>query len=179
MDAKSIKPPREGQLAKRRGVEKKYQYGAYALEFALVFPLLFLFMYGLLTFGLIMTAQQSLNFAAESGARAALLEPGAGPGGPMLSPDRLQARVNRAKEVAADQVQWLSTWVGSEHVRITTDLLSDELRVGIVYDYLQAPLIPRFAPDTLFALVVPEQLKGNAQINLLVAGEVGTAGDTP
>ncbi|MGR7947817.1 TadE family protein [Alcaligenes sp. RM2] len=179
MDAKSIKPPREGQLAKRRGVEKKYQYGAYALEFALIFPLLFLFMYGLLTFGLIMTAQQSLNFAAESGARAALLEPGAGPGGPMLSPDRLQARVNRAKEVAADQVQWLSTWVGSEHVRITTDLLSDELRVGIVYDYLQAPLIPRFAPDTLFALVVPEQLKGNAQINLLVAGEVGTAGDTP
>lgn len=136
-------------------------------------------MYGLLTFGLIMTAQQSLNFAAESGARAALIEPGAGPGGPMLGPDRLQARVNRAKEVAADQVQWLSTWVGSEHVRITTDLLSDELRVGIVYDYLQAPLIPRFAPDTLFALVVPEQLKGNAQINLLVAGEVGTAGDTP
>ncbi|WP_228125795.1 TadE/TadG family type IV pilus assembly protein [Alcaligenes faecalis] len=179
MDSKSIKPPREGQLAKRRGVDKKYQYGAYALEFALVFPLLFLFMYGLLTFGLIMTAQQSLNFAAESGARAALLEPGAGAGGPMLSPDRLQARANRAKEVAADQVQWLSSWVGTEHVRITTDLLSDELRVGIVYDYLQAPLIPRFAPDTLFALVVPEQLKGHAQINLLVAGEVGAAGSTP
>ena len=113
MDSKSIKPPREGQLATRRGVIKKYQQGAYALEFALVFPLLFLFMYGLLTFGLIMTAQQSLNFAAESGARAALIEPGAGQDGPMLSPDRLQARAARAKEVAADQVQWLSSWVGS------------------------------------------------------------------
>ena len=145
----------------------------------MVFPLLFLFIYGLLTFGLIMTAQQSLNFAAESGARAALIEPGAGPGGPMVSQDRLQARADRAREVAADQVQWLSNWVGSEHVRITADLVRDEVRVGIVYDYLQAPLIPRFAPDTLFSLVVPEQLKGNAQINLLIAGELAAGESRP
>ncbi|MBY6344470.1 pilus assembly protein [Providencia rettgeri] len=179
MDAKSIKPPREGQLPTRRGVDKKYQYGAYALEFALVFPLLFLFIYGLLTFGLIMTAQQSLNFAAESGARAALIEPGFGSGGPGTGQNRLQARADRAREVAADQVQWLSNWVGSEHVRVSADLISDEVRVGIVYDYVQAPLIPRFAPDTLFSLVVPDQLKGNAQINLMIAGEVGNKGATP
>ncbi|EJC65002.1 pilus assembly protein [Alcaligenes ammonioxydans] len=171
--------PRQGQLPKRRGVDKNYQYGAYALEFALVFPLLFLFMYGLLTFGLIMTAQQSLNFAAESGARAALIEPAAGNSDPMSSPARLQARADRARQVAADHVQWLSHWVGSEHVRVSADLSREEISVGIVYDYVQAPLIPRFAPDTLFSLVVPEQLKGHARINLLVAGEVGSEGGTP
>ncbi len=175
MDAKSIKPPREGQLQQRRGVAKKNQYGAYALEFAFVFPLLFLFIYGLLTFGLIMTAQQSLNFAAESGARAALVDPGSGSGGSMAGLNRLQARADRARQVAASQVKWLSNWVGSDHVRVTADLVSNEVHVGIEYDYLLAPLVPRFAPNTLFALVVPEQLKGNAQINLLVAGEVGDA----
>src|SRR5690606_41828281 len=80
----------------------------------------------LLPYPTLFRSQQSLNFAAESGARAALIEPGAGQDGPMLSPDRLQARAARAKEVAADQVQWLSSWVGSEHVRITTDLLRSE-----------------------------------------------------
>lgn len=169
-------PPREGQLPTRRGVDKKYQYGAYALEFALVFPLLFLFIYGLLTFGLIMTAQQSLNFAAESGARAALIDPGAGP---VAGLERLQARADRAQAVAAKQVQWLSKWVGSEHVRVSATVQQDDVLVGIEYDYLQAPLIPRFAPDTLFALVVPEQLKGRAQINLMVAGEMGNRGGTP
>lgn len=120
--------------------------------------------------------QQSLNFAAESGARAALIDPGTGP---VAGLERLQARADRAQAVAADQVQWLSNWVGSEHVRVSATLQQDDVLVGIEYDYLQAPLIPRFAPDTLFALVVPEQLKGRAQINLMVAGEMGNRGGTP
>src|SRR3546814_15231297 len=48
------------------------QRGAYAVEFALVFPLFFLIVYATLTYGLIFTAQQSLNYAAESGPGAPL-----------------------------------------------------------------------------------------------------------
>src|SRR3546814_15415662 len=48
------------------------QRGAYAVEFALVFPLFFLIVYATLIYGLIFTAQQSFNYAAELGARAAL-----------------------------------------------------------------------------------------------------------
>src|SRR3546814_6842036 len=41
------------------------QRGAYAVEFALVFPLFFLIVYATLTYGLIFTAQQSLNRSEE------------------------------------------------------------------------------------------------------------------
>jgi len=48
------------------------QKGAYAVEFAFVFVIFFLVLYGMITYGLIFAAQQSMNFAAESGARAGL-----------------------------------------------------------------------------------------------------------
>jgi len=48
------------------------QAGIYALEFALVFPVFFLLFYGLLSFGIVATVQQSLTMAAEEGARASL-----------------------------------------------------------------------------------------------------------
>src|SRR5690606_12575419 len=44
----------------------------YAVEFALMFSLFFLVFYIVLTYGLIFAAQQSLNLAAENGARKAL-----------------------------------------------------------------------------------------------------------
>jgi hypothetical protein len=48
------------------------QRGVAALELALVFPVLFLMMYGLLSYGLIFAAQHSLAQSAAEGARAAL-----------------------------------------------------------------------------------------------------------
>jgi len=46
--------------------------GATAVEFALVFPLFFLILYAIVTFGLIFAVQQSLTLAATEGARSAL-----------------------------------------------------------------------------------------------------------
>ena len=170
-------------LASRSALERRRQRGAYAVEFALVFPLLFILIYALLTFGLIMTAQQSLNFAAESGARAALVAPGADAVLSGLTPaereqvlhNRLLSRVEQARLQAGEQVRWLSDWVGAEHVRVSAALVGNDVHVDIVYDYAQAPLVPLLGPGAWFAMVVPARLDGQAQVNLQVAGELGAS----
>jgi Flp pilus assembly protein TadG len=52
-------------------LERK-QKGAAAIEFAFVFPVFFLVFYGIITYGIIFLAQQSITLAAAEGARAAL-----------------------------------------------------------------------------------------------------------
>lgn len=48
------------------------QRGASAIEFALVFPVFFMIFYAIISYGLIMVAQQSISLAAAEGARAGL-----------------------------------------------------------------------------------------------------------
>ncbi|WP_092353407.1 TadE/TadG family type IV pilus assembly protein [Collimonas sp. OK242] len=48
------------------------QRGVAAIEFALIFPVFFLMLYGIINYAMIFMAQQSLTLAAEEGARAAL-----------------------------------------------------------------------------------------------------------
>lgn len=48
------------------------QRGVAAIEFALIFPVFFMLLYGIITYGVIFLAQQSIALAAEEGARAAL-----------------------------------------------------------------------------------------------------------
>lgn len=52
-----------------------HQRGVASIEFALVFMLLFVVMYGLVTFGTIFYTQQAVSRAAEDGARAVMLLP--------------------------------------------------------------------------------------------------------
>lgn len=61
-------------LYRTRPVRRK-QRGVAAIEFALVFMLLFLVMYALATFGAALYIQQAVSRAAEDGARAAELLP--------------------------------------------------------------------------------------------------------
>lgn len=81
------------------------QAGVYAVEFALVFPVFFLVFYGLLSFGVITTVQQSLTMAAEEGARASLryfLPAGAG-----SVEQQFIGRLTHACDVAKHRVDWL------------------------------------------------------------------------
>lgn len=52
-----------------------YQGGAAAIEFALAFPVMFLMLYGLLTFGSILYTQMAVSRAVHDGARAVALLP--------------------------------------------------------------------------------------------------------
>lgn len=61
--------PRE--INRKTGLRAR-QSGAYAVEFALVFPVFFLLVYGVLAFSLVFFVRVNLQHAAEEGARAAL-----------------------------------------------------------------------------------------------------------
>ncbi|MPS29409.1 TadE family protein [Pigmentiphaga sp.] len=93
-------------VAKDRWHGATSQQGAYATEFALIFPIFFLVFYGVLSFGLIFTTQQSLTLAVEEGARASLRYylPSAAGSGFMA---QMQGRLAHGCEVAKLRAAWL------------------------------------------------------------------------
>lgn len=86
------------------------QLGVYAVEFAIVFPIFFLLFYGVLTFGLIFTAQQSLTLAAEDGARATLrYQMTSTPAASSAMMAQLRERLALACQVATARTSWLAS----------------------------------------------------------------------
>jgi Flp pilus assembly protein TadG len=55
--------------ARSAPLRPRRQRGTAAVEFAMIFPLFFVILYGIVTFSLIFVAQQNLTLAAEEGAR--------------------------------------------------------------------------------------------------------------
>ena len=89
---------------------QRRQLGVYAVEFAIVFPIFFLLFYGVLTFGLIFTAQQSLTLAAEDGARATLrYQMTSTPASGSVMMAQLRERLALACQVATSRMSWLSS----------------------------------------------------------------------
>lgn len=75
------------------------QSGAAAVEFALVFPLLFLLIYGMLVYSYLFVLQQSLVFAAQEAAEAVVqLDPETGTD---------TQRTQRAQQMAVRILSWL------------------------------------------------------------------------
>lgn len=56
----------------RSSLVRHHQTGVSAIEFALVFPVFFMILYAIISYGLIMVAQQSISLAAAEGARASV-----------------------------------------------------------------------------------------------------------
>lgn len=84
------------------------QRGAYAVEFAGVFLAFFLTFYSVLSWGLIVTARQSLQLAAEEGARASLRYQAAGTD---VLP-QIRARLAEACTLADAASDWVSLLSG-------------------------------------------------------------------
>lgn len=102
-----VEGPADGR---RFAFARRMERGVYAVEFAIVFPVFFLLFYGILTFGLIFTAQQSLTLAAEDGARATLrYQRVAGAAGSSVLMEQLRERVALACQVANERAAWLGT----------------------------------------------------------------------
>jgi len=136
--------------------------GATAVEFALVFPLFFLILYAIVTFGLIFAVQQGLTLAATEGARSALnyVYEANGSG-----PQALTDRASAAKATAVGLTSWLT------NVQIPTpvsgtcsyDPTMYCVTVTVTYPYQAHPLVPSLP---LLGLVTPTQLTGTATVQI-------------
>ncbi|WP_082985234.1 TadE/TadG family type IV pilus assembly protein [Orrella dioscoreae] len=150
------------------------QRGAYAVEFGLVFLAFFFVLYAVLTYGLIFTAQQALNIAAQDGARGALRW--------QQGDAAMVQRARLAHALALDHAKWIRDMAGQEGVRIAVcgnagllagegacgaDLPArDEIEVRVSYAYRQAPLVPDISLGLMGALFLPEQLAAQAKVRL-------------
>ena len=85
------------------------QRGAYALEFGAVFLAFFLTFYTMLSWGLIVTARQSLQLAAEEGARGSLRYQAAGTD--VLA--QIRARLAAACSLADNAANWVVSASGN------------------------------------------------------------------
>jgi Flp pilus assembly protein TadG len=135
-------------------------HGNTAVEFALLFPLFFMILYGIVTFSLIFVAQQSLTLAAEEGARAMLKYQPAD-----NDADALTARVQAACPVAKGLANWLAG--SATCATVTSDCSYDPtmkcVTVTLSYDYASRPLVPAVP---LLNVVLPPKLISSAVIQL-------------
>lgn len=141
----------------------RFQRGVAAIEFALVFSVLFLGIYGLVTFSGVLYVQQAVSRAAEDGARAAQLAHG------NIATTDLQANVRTAiyrslalslitPAAAGGTVSSRETWLRAKMVDPVVDLLPGEVKVRVSYPYRANPLVPL----SLTPSWMPDQLVGKA-----------------
>lgn len=88
-------------MSKQQHPERRPQRGAAAVEFAFVFPVLFLLVYGVIVYSYVYVLQQSITYSAQQSAEAAVaVNPT--PAGTLN--DRITQRV---RAVAAQSLNWL------------------------------------------------------------------------
>ncbi|MCW3479239.1 pilus assembly protein [Neisseriaceae bacterium JH1-16] len=139
------------------------QRGTSAIEFALIFPVLFAIFYGIVSYGLILAAQQSLTLAAEEGARAALrYQPAVSQGA------ALTARAAAACQTAQSIINWLPNgYVAGGCTSVVSPCAFDAtlqcIQVALNYNYAKNPLVP---PLPFFGVILPANLLGVATVQL-------------
>lgn len=138
------------------------QRGASAIEFAFVFPIFFLIFYGIITYGLIFVAQQSITLAAAEGARAALR---------YAATETIREDNARAASIGTSSA---AAWLGTRITFNGTLLASCPYgtsgircyQVKVTYpNYSQNPLTPLIL-GPLMGVVVPTELSSRAIIQL-------------
>ncbi|KAF3999543.1 TadE/TadG family type IV pilus assembly protein [Glaciimonas immobilis] len=154
-----------GKSVKSIVIPKK-QRGVAAIEFALVFPIFFVLLYGIITYSLIFVAQQALTLAAEEGARAALRY--------AATP---AARGSNACIVAKQSVSWLGTGNVACTTAITPPCSSASaapcspagstypIKVTVSYPYAAQPLVPLLL-GSLMNVAVPSTLGSSATVQI-------------
>jgi Flp pilus assembly protein TadG len=162
-----MKPPatqRASSPRKRIGAHRvdraRTQRGASAVEFALVFPLFFVILYGLVTYSLILVAQQNLTAAASEGARAALNWQANS-----SMQDAIAKRSNAACSAAQLVIQPL---VSAMQCATTTSSCGPSgamecISVQLTYNYQSNPIVPTLPG---LGLAVPNTLSGSATVQL-------------
>ncbi|WGS51395.1 pilus assembly protein [Paraburkholderia sp. D15] len=146
----------------RRGTPaRRTQRGSAAVEFAIVFPVLFMIMYGIVSFGLVMVAQQNLTLAAEEGARAALNWQSSTSLQNALYV-RGQNACTTANQMAATLVQPYMTCTQTSAPCGNGNTMQC-ISVTLTYDYLNHPIVPNIP---LLGVTIPNTLYSMATVQL-------------
>ena len=134
--------------------------GSAAVEFALVFPLLFVVLYGIVTYSVLFVAEQSLTLAAEEGARAALDYQSA-----TTLTAELSARSSNACNVANQAAGWLRAHAqcAAQAQACSYDGAMSCVQVTLTYDYASHPIVPTLP---LLSLALPQTLSSVATVQL-------------
>ena len=147
--------------ARERGTRPRGERGAAAVEFALVVPLFVALVFGILSYGWMLSYRQGISQAAAEGARSMAVAPS---GNPTALTDA-RAAVNRA--LASYGVECTSTGTlthGGRVVGTCTLVLNESCagtvnqhcaRVSITHAYRDNPLIPSFPG---LGITLPQQL---------------------
>ena len=146
---------------------KSKQHGVAAIEFAIVFLVLFAILWGILTFGFIFATEQTLALSAENGARAAIRYQIAN------SPSEgVALRIAAARVSTAFSLQWLQQFypaydtdqsVVAQEAPCPYNATLACFTVTASYPYAQHPLIP---PLPGLGLIAPAQLTATATMQV-------------
>ena len=132
--------------------------GVELLEFALVIPIFVFVLYGLIAFGLMLSAKQTITNAASEGARAAV---GAVPQGDVA------AETAAAKARVAAAMDSLKGYDVNDPNQFKADPItcgSNQChKVTVTYDYSAHPLVP---PAPGLGLVTPDKLSSKAVVQV-------------
>lgn len=144
-----------------RFFEKMGVKGVAAIEFALIFPVLFLMLYGLITYSIIFAVQHSLNLAAAEGARASVRY--------QSQNDKLELRRDAACQAIEKNLSWIKGLgvevscpsqnngavlvVDPQYSEKTNGLY--EMDISLKFQYAKNPILPVIFP-------VPEDLTAHA-----------------
>ena len=137
----------------RRGYD---QSGASAVEFALILPLLVLFLFGIIQFGLAFSRAQGMEAAAREGARVASLGPrtdaaeviGVAEGASPLFIDRSHIEVLINDEAAVGASDWCED---GQNVRVTVQITEGERgRYAIAIPFVNLGDPPAFRSTGVF-----------------------------
>jgi Flp pilus assembly protein TadG len=128
--------------------------GVAAVEFAIVSMVFLLFLYGILSYGFIFGLDQSMNHAAEEGARSA------------ISTTTDAAAITKAHDTAMQRLNWLGSRIQSSDVVAAVAACPNDttvkcITVTITYPWNTRPVVPKLA-----MLPVPDQMQAVAVVQL-------------
>jgi Flp pilus assembly protein TadG len=134
--------------------------GVEMLEFALVIPIFVFVLYGLIAFGIMLSAKQTITNAAAEGARAAV-----GATGQQAQIDAAKARVASAmqsygKYDAQDPSEFNATVAKCD---LNNASGPDCITVKVMYPYSSKPLVP---PAPGIGLMMPDKLSSTAVVQV-------------
>lgn len=130
------------------------QDGVAALEFAIVSMVFLVLLYGILTYGFIFGLDQSMNHAAEEGARSA------------ISATSEEEAKTKAKTAAKQRLNWLGSNIHDDDIvaevaDCDNDIAVRCITVTITYPWQARPVVPKFV-----GLPTPTQMQAVAVIEL-------------